>query len=255
MHLDVQDLRNFYYRSQLGRAAQASIRSQLQRFWPDATGETVGGFGFAAPLMRPYLRDARRVIALMPGPQGVMQWPAGMPNVSVLCHETRWPVETGRLDKLVVLHGLETSERPSQLLEECWRCLGPGGRAVFIVPNRAGLWARSDITPFGFGRPYTLMQVENQLRSHHFVIERHAPALYRLPSKRRFALKSGKMIERLGRKLPAMLAAGVFLVEVSKQTTPQRGHMIKTQTRNPIRMLEGLSNPLPEPAVGTGQQS
>ena len=36
-----------------------------------------GGFGFAVPLLRPYLVDARRVIALMPGPQGVMSWPAG----------------------------------------------------------------------------------------------------------------------------------------------------------------------------------
>lgn len=249
MHLDVQDLRNFYYRSQIGRAAQASIRSQLLNFWPDATGETVAGFGFAAPLLRPYLRDARRVMVLMPGPQGVMQWPAGLPNVSVLCQETRWPVETGRLDKLVLLHGLETSERPSQLLEECWRCLGPGGRAIFVVPNRGGFWVRSDKTPFGYGRPYTLTQVENQLRAHQFVIERHAPALYRPPFQSRFWLKSGPMIERAARKLPTMMAAGVFLVEVSKQTHPQKGHMQKTRRSNPIRVLEGLSNPMPEPAL------
>ena len=66
MHLDVQDLRNFYYRSTLGRAAQASIRGQLLRMWPDATGETIAGFGFAAPLLRPYLSEARRVMALVP---------------------------------------------------------------------------------------------------------------------------------------------------------------------------------------------
>ena len=248
MHLDVQDLRNFYYRSQLGRAAQASIRSQLLRFWPSAQGETVAGFGFAAPLMRPYLREARRVMALMPGPQGVMQWPAGLPNVSVLCEETNWPIETGHVDRLIVLHGLETSEHPAHLLEECWRCLGPGGRAIFVVPNRAGLWARSDKTPFGYGRPFTLTQVEDQLRSHQFTIEHHAPALYRPPSHKRFWVKTGPMVERMGHKLPAMLAAGVFMVEVSKQTHPQKGHMMKSRVRSPIRMLEGLSNPVAEPA-------
>ncbi|MCG7622822.1 MULTISPECIES: class I SAM-dependent methyltransferase [unclassified Epibacterium] len=248
MHLDVQDLRNFYYRSTLGRAAQTAVRGQLLRMWPDATGETVAGFGFAAPLLRPYLPEARRIMALMPGPQGVMQWPAGLPNVSVLCEETSWPVETGRVDRLVVLHGLETSERPSDLLDECWRVLGPGGRAIFIVPNRGGFWARSDATPFGYGRPYTLTQVENQLRGHQFAIEQHAAALYRPPSQRRFWLKSGAMIERMGHRLPAMMAAGVFLVEVSKQTHPQKGHMIKTRRANPIRVLEGLSNPTAEPA-------
>ena len=38
--------------------------------------------------------------------------------------------------------------------------LAPGGRVVFIVPNRSGLWARRDVTPFGYGRPYSLGQLE-----------------------------------------------------------------------------------------------
>ena len=88
MHLDVQDLRSFYYRTQLGRAAQRSIRDQVVEHWPDTKGLTVAGFGFAVPLLRPFLAESRRVIALMPGPQGVMAWPQGMPNVSVLCEET-----------------------------------------------------------------------------------------------------------------------------------------------------------------------
>ena len=135
MHLDVLDLRNFYYRTGLGRAAQRAIRDQLLRLWPDATAQTVVGFGFAVPLLRPYLNSATRVIGLMPGPQGVMPWPAGMPNLSVLCEETLWPLQTGQADRLVLLHGLETSENPSRLLEECKRVLSANGRAVFIVPR------------------------------------------------------------------------------------------------------------------------
>src|SRR6056297_3451510 len=110
MHLDVLDLRDFYYRSALGRAAQRAVREAMLRVWPAAEAQTVVGFGFAAPLLRPYLGTARRVIALMPGQQGVMAWPAGMPNVSVLCEETLWPLPDGHADKLVLLHGLETSE-------------------------------------------------------------------------------------------------------------------------------------------------
>ena len=144
MHLDVLDLRNFYYRTQIGRVAQKAIRDQMVALWPPAKAQTVAGFGFAVPLLRPYLDDARRVIGLMPGPQGVMPWPAGMENVSVLCEETQWPLDTGIVDRLVLLHGLETSENPGAVLSECWRVLGPGGRVVFIVPNRRGLWSRSD---------------------------------------------------------------------------------------------------------------
>ena len=116
MHLDVQDLRNFYYRSTLGRAAQTHVRNELLRLWPEAQGQTVAGYGFAVPLLRPYLKSAKRVIGLMPGPQGVMPWPAGLPNISVLCEETRWPIETGHVDRLVVMHGLETSENPLSLI-------------------------------------------------------------------------------------------------------------------------------------------
>ena len=139
MHLDVLDLRNFYYRSALGRAAQRAIRNQVIELWPDAPGETVVGFGFAAPLLRPYLSTAQRVVALMPGQQGVMPWPGGQPNVSVLCEETLWPLQTGQADKLILLHGLETSENAPKVLDECRRVLVPGGKALFIVPNRAGL--------------------------------------------------------------------------------------------------------------------
>ncbi|MCA0871563.1 class I SAM-dependent methyltransferase [Seohaeicola saemankumensis] len=243
MHLDVQDLRNFYYRSTLGRAVQASVRAQVLKMWPEAQGQTVAGFGFAVPMLRPYLSEAKRVIALMPGPQGVMAWPSGMPNVAVLAEETMWPIETGRIDRLVVMHGLETSEHPSMLLEECWRVLGPGGRALFIVPNRAGLWSRSDKTPFGYGRPYTLGQLESQLKKHQFMPEHHAAALYQLPSTRRFWLKSGGMIEKFGRRLPTMLAGGVFLVEASKRVQPPSGTIARDAPKKRVKALEGYAKP------------
>ena len=117
MHFDVQDLRNFYYRNPLGHAVQKVLRARISEFWHEAHGKSIAGFGFAVPFLRPYLADARRVMALMPAPQGVIGWPQGMPNVSVLCEETFWPVETGHVDRLLVVHGLETSEQPGALLD------------------------------------------------------------------------------------------------------------------------------------------
>lgn len=244
MHLDVQDLRNFYYRSTLGRAAQKSLRNRMLELWPEAQGQTVVGFGFAAPLLRPYLKDARRVITLMPGPQGVMPWPAGMANTSVLTEETLWPIETGHVDKLVLMHGLETSERASDLLEECWRVLGPGGKALFIVPNRAGLWARRDRTPFGFGRPYSSGQLDAQLRKHQFLPERHLGALYQVPSRKRMWMKSAPIFEQIGRSMPTMLASGAVMVEASKLVYPPKGTVARRRVRNPIGVLAPEAKPV-----------
>lgn len=252
MHLDVLDLRNFYYRTPLGRVAQRAIRDRLLSLWPDARGQTVAGFGFAVPLLRPYLSDARRVVALMPAPQGVMPWPAGMENVSVLCEETDWPLATGSVEKLVLLHGLETSDQPASVLDEAARVLAPGGRVMFIVPSRSGLWARRDGTPFGFGRPYTATQIESQLKRHAFTPERSVSALYAPPARGRFWLRTASTWESLGSRVGPWLAGGVLMVEASKTVyAPTRGGLAAA-VRRPLKALEGVRQPAPQPAQVPG---
>ena len=244
MYHDVHDLRKFYYRSRLGMVAKRAIRDELKTFWPETQGQTIAGFGFAAPVLRPYLGSARRVLTLMPGPQGVMHWPTGQANTALLCEETRWPVQTGFVDRLIVLHGLEMSEQASALLDEAWRVLGPGGRALFIVPNRASLWARREGTPFGFGRPFTLSQLETQLGRHSFSVETHRTALFAVPSERRFWLKSSRVMERWGHKVSAIYPGGALMVEASKQVYAPRKTGLKVDMRAPLRVLEGKPAPV-----------
>lgn len=252
MYLDVQTLRNFYYRSSLGRAAQRVIRGQVRAHWPGAKGQTVVGYGFAAPLLRPYLGEARRVVGLMPAAQGVMPWPVNAPNTSVLCEEMLWPLDTGAVDKLVLMHGLETATNPDALLAEAYRVLGPGGSAVFVVPNRAGMWSRSDATPFGFGRPYTPGQLEAQLRTHGFAIEQHSSVLYQPPSGKRFWLRTSAMWEKFGRSIPVALAGGVLVVEASKQVPAPKKPGLGERVKKPLSVLEGMGLAEPEPSRRTG---
>lgn len=248
MHLDVLDLRNFYYRTALGRVAQKAIRDQVAASWPDVAGQTVAGFGFAVPVLRPFLDGSRRVIALMPGPQGVMPWPATAANVSVLCEETAWPLQTGFVDRLVMLHGLETSENPSAVLEEATRVLGPGGRMLVIVPNRQGLWSRRDVTPFGFGRPYSAAQLEAQLKRHGFTPERSLTVLHAPPSQAKFWLRTAGFWETMGARLP-WLSGGVLMIEASKQVyAPTRGGL-GALVRRPLKVLEGVGQPVPVPSL------
>ena len=249
MHLDVLDMRNFYYRTQLGRVAQRAIRDQVVEMWPPRAGQTVVGFGFAAPLMRPYLAQSRRVIALMPAPQGVMPWPTGEGNVSVLCEDAEWPLSTGFVDRLIVMHGLETSENAGAVLEESFRVLRPGGRALFIVPNRIGLWSRRDGTPFGFGRPYSNGQLEAELKRHGFTPERSQTALFAPPSQGRLWLRTSPVWEWLGKRAP-WLAGGVLMVEASKQVyAPTRGGLGAIVAR-PLKGLQGLPAAQPVPRLG-----
>lgn len=250
MHHDIADLRRFYYQRALGRVVQRILRDRLVMRWPPAgcTGMNVAGFGFAAPMLRPYLATARRVTALMPGPQGVMAWPAGLPNRSVLCDETAWPLETGSVDRMVMLHGLETSDDPAALLAEAWRVLGPGGRMMLMVPNRAGLWAASDRTPFGFGRSYTSGQIETQARRAGFQPDWHGSAVYIPPSDRRFWLGSAQMWERTGARISRMLIAGVVLIEVSKQVRAPLGPDLRVHVPSPLEILDGVVRPRPSRA-------
>ena len=250
MHLDVQDLKTFYYRTGLGRAAQRAIRDKVVAIWPETrAGTVVVGFGFAVPLLRPFLERGCRVIGLMPAPQGVMAWPAGLPNVSVLCDDRQWPLPAGFVDRLVMLHGLESSENPSAVLEEASRVLGPAGRVLIVVPNRAGLWARSDQTPFGYGRPYSLSQLEAQLRRHGFAAARSEVALFQPPSHRRFWLRAGPFCERVGRRVWRRYAGGVLLIEAVKDTFRSSGTLVRDAKLDPLRVLEGISQPARDNAV------
>ncbi len=250
MHLDVVDLKAFYDRTSLGRTAQRALRGRVRELWPQTKGLNVGGFGYAPPVLAPFQSEAKRMISLMPGPQGVLPWPDGAANVSVLCDETRWPLETGFLDRLVVLHGLETTDQQVALLDEIWRVLAPGGRVLFVVPNRSGLWSRRDVTPFGYGRPYSLRQIEAQIRRHRFLPERHLAALFSPPSQKRFWLKIGPVWERFGRRVSSHLAGGVLLVEASKQIYAPKAKGLGEKVKRPFGMLEGIARPNPEPVSG-----
>jgi SAM-dependent methyltransferase len=116
-----------------------------------------------------------------------------------------------------------THDAPA-LLREVWRVLAPGGRLLAVVPNRRGLWARMDTTPFGHGRPYSRSQITQLLRETWFTPTAWGEALYVPPIEQRWFLRSAVAWERTGATVSAPFA-GVHLVEATKQvyrTLPAR---------------------------------
>lgn len=250
MHLDVIELRRFYYRTALGRIAQRSIRAAIAAHWPDARGANVAGFGFALPFLRPFKNGAQRVVGLMPAQQGAFHWPVEGANIAVLADERRWPLATGFVDRLIIAHGLENSDRPGAVLSEAHRVLAPGGRALIIAPNRTGLWARRDATPFGHGRPYSVTQLDRYLRENSLEPLSHSAALYAPPSQKQFWLRLAALAESTGRRLDAQRLAGVIIVEAVKTAyaAPRNGAAVSAKT--PLEVLGGIAKPAPKPATG-----
>src|SRR5215470_2270596 len=181
MYSDVVDLRDFYATS-LGQVACRMIRRRIRLIWPDLAGMQLLALGYGVPYLRPFRDEAERVVAVMPALQGVLPWPPDGRNVVALGDESELPFEDSSIDRVLLIHALESSEEVRPLLKEVWRVLAGSGRALVIVPNRRGIWARLDRTPFGHGHPYTPSQLSRLLREEMFTPEQSAGALYIPPT-------------------------------------------------------------------------
>lgn len=215
MWLDVVDLRDFYA-SPLGQTAQRMIGAHIRQTWPSATGQTVVGLGFATPFLGQFRDEAGRVIAAMPAPQGVLHWPVEGPGETLLCDETEIPLPDLSVDRLLLVHALECAEQVRPLMREIWRVLAGNGRLMVIAPNRRGIWARMDRTPFGFGRPYTASQLTRLLRDTMFTPISDGGALYLPPSRSRMLQSSASAWENVGQRWLGAFG-GVVTLEASKQ--------------------------------------
>jgi SAM-dependent methyltransferase len=133
-----------------------------------------------------------------------------------LTDEFALPLADAAVDRVLLVHALEMSQEADAMLREVWRILASGGRLLAVVPNRRGLWARMDTTPFGHGRPYSRSQIVQLLRETWFTPTGWSEALYVPPIARGWFLRSAAAWERAGSTISAPFA-GVHIVEASKQ--------------------------------------
>ena len=215
MASDVVDLRDFY-RTALGQVARRMIRQAVRRVWPDLHGMRLLGIGYPSPFLSAISPDTERTIALMPASLGVLAWPPDGANLALLADEGELPFADYSMDRVLLIHALETSEQAGTMLKEVWRVLAGGGRLLIIAPNRRGIWARLDRTPFGSGRPYTMSQLSQLLRDELFTPVATGTALFVPPTTSRMVLRSARAWERLGVRW-FQTFAGVVLVEATKQ--------------------------------------
>lgn len=215
MPIDVVDLRGFYS-APLGQVARRFVGQAIAGLWPDVSRLRVVGLGYALPYLSMMRDHAERCFAFMPAAQGVVNWPGGPLSASTLVDPAMLPLPDSCIDRFLIVHGLEVSEHPEELLTEAWRVLAPGGRLIIVAPNRRGVWARMDTTPFGYGQPYSRSQIESLMRSTLFSPEAWAEALYVPPIQRRGLMRWAAGWEKLGSTL-SLPFSGVHVVDATKQ--------------------------------------
>lgn len=211
--MDVVDFRDFY-RTQTGLMAARMLNRQLTNLTLPKPGQTMMGLGYALP----YLTQQPDILSLsfMLARQGVIHWPLGENNRSALVDELDLPLLESTTDLALVVHGLEHAETPVETLHEVWRVLAPQGRLILVVPNRRGLWAASESTPFGFGQPFSSGQIAGLLKDSKFTVTQWRSALYLPPVRNETLLEAALGFDVMGERWLQRFA-GVTIVEAMKQ--------------------------------------
>jgi SAM-dependent methyltransferase len=214
MAADVHAAADFYGTTH-GAVTALLLRERLSALWPDLRNQSVLGIGFAAPYLRLWRAQAARCIALTPAQIGATRWPLGQPSLSCTAEEDALPFQDLTFDRIILVHGLEAAENARRLLRETWRVLKDDGRLLVVAPNRTGLWAYVEQTPFGQGQPYSFGQLGRLLAGSLYRVERRDTVLWVPPAGPRLVLRSATLFERAGRRLmPGM--AGVIICEAVK---------------------------------------
>jgi SAM-dependent methyltransferase len=231
----VEDL-NRFYGSPEGEVAQRLVGAKLNEAWPDVRGLDVLGIGYCTPHLGNFL-EARRVLQAMPAAQGAEIWPADLKVRATLVEEEALPFPAALFDRILMVHALEESATPRGLLLEASRLLSPAGRLIIAVAARGGFWAHSEKTPFGYGQPYSRVQLESALRDAELEPLAWSYALY-TPPMPPFLGWAGPLENILPRIWP--LKGGLILMEAGRK--PFVAHTVKAQP-SLLQELRGVLAP------------
>ncbi|BCK77530.1 methyltransferase [Acetobacter aceti NRIC 0242] len=202
-----------FYDTSAGAGVVRLLARRLTARWPDLRGLNLLGLGYTAPFLSEWRDQSALTVAAHLGT---------VPDTMLHRHEADCVVSCSHLpfpdlsfDRILMVHALETAPSGRELLRSVWKVLRDNGKLILIVPNRRGLWALSDTTPYGQGTPYSQRQVRRLLQEGMFHVETCETALYPplFPLLRSPRLSTA--IERAGETvLPA--CGGVVILEAVK---------------------------------------
>lgn len=214
MAIDAREAAEFYA-STLGGLTARLVRQTLLNIWPNCAGLSILGLGFAGPYLQCWRESSARSIAVFSQNMGAVSWPLGRASLACQAEEDALPFPDLSFDRILVVHGLEQAENARRMMREAWRLLKDDGRIIVVVPNRRGIWAYAESTPFGHGQPYSPGQLVRLLSGLFFHVERQEVALFAPPLDWRLSLRGFHVWENIGQVLAPQLA-GLTIAEARK---------------------------------------
>lgn len=242
---DIVHLKQFYA-SKLGATVQRLIGMGINDVWPSLKDEAVLVVGYGTPYAAAYASAASPLLVAMPAEQGAVNWPPGKDNHVILTSDASLPVQNNSVNAVLLIHSIEYSEHLNAMMQEIWRVLVPGGKVLAVVPNRMSFWSGSTKSPFGFGRPFNILQLRGLLTQHQFTVLRSRSALFSPPFLSRLSSRLAYKIERVGAHFWWFLG-GVILMEAEKQLYASIKEPVFVRT--PYRLGVGAKQP-----VGAGNK-
>nr|WP_010512836.1 methyltransferase domain-containing protein [Komagataeibacter oboediens] len=202
-----------FYATRRGQVAARLLCQRMAAIWPDGTSGHTLGLGYAHPFLPLWDRPNRPCVSARLDTH-VTRDAQPWQGRDCIVNGTHLPFDDLQFDRIVMIHALEVSEDKNSLLRQVWKVLKDDGRLLLVVPNRAGLWAHADNSPFGQGTPFSRRQISRWLADACFRAERHEDALYAPPAGPCPAAPLG-MVEWTGRNLFPRLG-GVCMIEAVK---------------------------------------
>ena len=211
MRDEFQDVSDFYA-SRGGRVAARLLRRRLASVWPDLGHLRVLGLGHAQPFLSLWEKEASLCIA---GEHHAHIDTRLLASASCIVRDDSLPFPDLTFDRILLSHALETSLNGPRLLRNVWRVLKDDGRLLLVVPNRRGMWAHLENTPFGQGAPSSKRQIRRLLADALFRVEQTEGALWLPPADFRPLLRMANLVERAGSRTAPQFS-GVLLIEAVK---------------------------------------
>ncbi len=251
MWLDARSLEAFYA-TPWGALVGSSLAGYVERLWGSLEHQHLLAVGYPFPVLDRLAPAPEQCFVGLPQRMGAVDWPQEPLHPALeprrhRCNRTLMlkggalPFRDGSLDKVLLLHQMEFSNDIPALTSELYRVLHDQGEVLMIVPNRAGLWSRSERSPFGYGQPFTPGQINGQLKGAGFETCMLHGGLYYPPRASRLVRRHAKRWDQLGGWW-AKLVAGVLIVQARKAKARRPR---KVEHQDALRRIRGLLADVP----------
>lgn len=151
-----------FYQSDYGRLIAKALKAPVRNFFQHNDDQLILSCGYSPDFD---IESFQICSSILPARK------AGRAAQSLMSLQ---PFANAAIDKIVMMHAIETHDNPNDVISEIWRMLKPDGEALVILPNKAMPWMECRSLPSALSWP----KMQNLLCANRFEIIDHQEILY-----------------------------------------------------------------------------